>query len=1359
MSNALHNRFLFSHLYLERLCQKAEEKRKAANLIADLQGWLPDWDDSSLSSLVGTHVEPTLVGLGFHYQQSEDPPSLIHLYSTYRREKPIGLCHVAHLQGETDGLDSTVKGRHYAAEIIHALREEGLNWGLLTDGRCWRLYHADELAPYETYLEIDLAQVLQDGGSAVNEDAALLLHTLFREPAFAPDEEGECALDHHLCASEEATLGIEEHLSDCIEDVLRYLCQGFIERDGQESYTEEQRDEVFFNATVLLYRMLFILYAEARELLPLSDPQYDPVSLDALVERAADYTKVSGLPSPDGTGLWQDLLDLCSWINSGDKERHIPCYNGDLFEDSDKRYIHDQTITDKYLTRVLFSLGCIEEDSPQDYRRIDYRDLSVRHLGSIYEGLLEYKLFIAQERRVRRSDGKGGFTFPKLSETKQKKGEEDNVINVGEVYFAQSAGERKAMGAYYTPEHIVDYIVKQTIRRGLEERRGELEEQLPGWLDEVRTAVPAEQARLQQYVDEKLVEFVEDEVLTFRACDPAMGSGHFLVNAAHTITNFIVETLNLTPWENPEVDSDPVVWRRRVAKHCLYGVDLNPLAVELAKLSLWLTTVAEGKPLSFLDHHLRPGNSLIGARLEDLAPLLQEPSRKEQEAQEVGQLSMFEEYPAFRRAVVEATDLLRQISKRVASAAEDVKAQAADYDQVRYELEPYRNLADLWVAGHFGVDTDKRQLNPSDKHLSNAMFGATLHQERLGIEAQALARHWRFFHWDLEFPIPMLTDDGFDVVIGNPPYDELSEDELERPIEERAFLEARPVYAAALHYRVNLYRLFILLAVDLVKANGLHSYIVPMSILGDRFALEVRKKIVFGTGLVLIESFPQKDDPSNRVFPDAKLSTCLYVLRKCGQEAKFRVRTHPGRRILGNSPAYWAEPEELCNIDEDNLPIPALDQHGLSLALRLGTDRSLRPLGEIAKAVPGEIMINRKIRPYLSDSPNEYELIRGAYVGRYLLQPPKQGKTLYLRKDKYLSKFGSSEKAERHEHARVIYQRYAPIDNYRRLIGTKLPAGHFCSHTVGYFVELGIGPLCLLALFNSKLLDWRYNVTSTNNSINGYEIEALPVPRFGIPCTEGERLGQQAQEISTTAVHTSDFAPVLSFLDSYLPPDGKHSSIIHDLLAHLAEQMIEMQKNRQELEGQVDLFRFVNYGLPFVRLDDALVLDENCRADEEMNLAALHHDIDGLRLMPNEDGTWTLELKAKFRDPEQGWRDWIIEEDGHLIKRRWVPAYRLALSEEKARFYRYALPRLQAFDNARSFPGGRTRSTLEKLHLTQVPIAPDVDLSELTRLDRELADARRKIELTDDLIDQIVYKLYGLTEDEIAIVEGQTKVR
>ncbi|HMN15924.1 MAG TPA: N-6 DNA methylase, partial [Bellilinea sp.] len=247
------------------------------------------------------------------------------------------------------------------------------------------------------------------------------------------------------------------------------------------------------------------------------------------------------------------------------------------------------------------------------------------------------------------------------------------------------------------------------------------EEKLKGWLDEIRVTDPDERPGLQRTVDEELLKFVEKQVLTFTVCDPAMGSGHFLVNAAHHIANFIVETLNLSEGENQSLDIEPGYWRRRAVERGIYGVDVSEMAVELAKLSLWLATMAQGKPLSFLKHRLRQGNSLIGARMEEIKVALAEstahkkPSRKEQELRKTGQLSMLE-HPAFSHHMQAATSLLERISGRIAQTLEDVKAQEADYDQAQIELAPLKKLADLLVAQYFGLSVEK------DKFISAAKY-------------------------------------------------------------------------------------------------------------------------------------------------------------------------------------------------------------------------------------------------------------------------------------------------------------------------------------------------------------------------------------------------------------------------------------------------------------------------------------------------------------------------------------------------------------------------------------------------------------------------------------------------------------
>src|ERR1035437_9027054 len=207
------------------------------------------------------------------------------------------------------------------------------------------------------------------------------------------------------------------------------------------------------------------------------------------------------------------------------------------------------------------------------FESVDYADLSVQQLGSIYEGLLEHHF----------------------------------VRENGTLTLKTDKAERKATGTYYTPDYIVKYIVENTLGPLLQEIKQR---------DNVKAALKAGRQ------DNSFA----NEVLKLNVCDPAMGSGHFLVEATiyladhavyHSTTKFQAEFAKSESQERMEIS----YWRRRVVEACIYGVDLNPLAVVLAKLSLWLTTIASDQPLNFLDHHLRCGNSLIGARLDQLGSL------------------------------------------------------------------------------------------------------------------------------------------------------------------------------------------------------------------------------------------------------------------------------------------------------------------------------------------------------------------------------------------------------------------------------------------------------------------------------------------------------------------------------------------------------------------------------------------------------------------------------------------------------------------------------------------------------------------------------------------------------------------
>ncbi|TEU16947.1 MAG: hypothetical protein E3J21_09550, partial [Anaerolineales bacterium] len=898
------NYLLFNHTYLRQLQADSGVDEEASLAAQGVREWYGFQDSTSTETLVQSWVAPMLQILELELQplnsDGEVNDARVHLLCTaWDHETPVGLCYVTPPGAD---LDTTTKGRHWMAQAVLAARNSqvAIRWVILTNGDQWRLLDAQALRRYEAYLQVDLGELAQDPSDL---SALRIFYRCFHRSVFERNERGESGLERLLAASDRATKQAEDHLKARVshnEGIMAQLCLGFVQATGRDSFTEAERDAIYRDATYLLYRILFILYAEARELLPVNNPAYRDVSLTELTKTAYDY-KLRGMPDGQATTLWERLKRLCTAIYESDEPLGIPAYNGGLFDDADKPQLRKGHITDAHLTEALFDLAYRSgSDTSDGYQSIDYRDLSVRHLGSLYEGMIEYKLQIAEETLWARRDKKGNVRFLRTGQDGAPR-RTDVKVKQGDVYFSQSPGERRATGTYYTPEYIVDYIVRQTVWRGLEERRAPLEKKLAGWLEEVAAGIaPDERARMQRVADEELRRFVEEQVLSFRACDPAMGSGHFLVNAAHQMTDFIVETLHMTPWGpvlsevegNDRVDADPAVWRRWVVERCLYGVDLSLMAVELAKLSLWLASVAEGKPLSFLDHHLRQGNSLIGARLKDLAEVLvgvvsAKPSRKERKAREAGQLSMLDD-PAFSQHVTAATDLLAQISARVVEGVEDVKAQETDYEQVRAELEPYRRLADLWTARHFGVKkVDNQRLRAVFKYLLNGAVSPVPEYKRLLTQAQELANKRSFFHWELEFPQvfldrPLEDQVGFNALVGNPPY--MNTKDM-NPIEREfcySSIDGHPNFETA-STKSNLYAMFWEKAIYLAGQESSLSLITPYSWLSIRSFLKLRELFLRELDSKEIILLPIG------VF-DAGIATSILVAAKLPERGELAVR-------------------------------------------------------------------------------------------------------------------------------------------------------------------------------------------------------------------------------------------------------------------------------------------------------------------------------------------------------------------------------------------------------------------------------------------------------------------------------------
>ena len=586
----------------------------------------------SLAEIWESFVKQALGFLEFAAQPEINESGLVSLFDDFDFANCI--CMVCLVDPQAD-IDDNRLGRFWPGKLIAELQKKKLHWGILTNGSRWRLYSTKSSKPYEDYVELDLGATLENH----EQSEYSLFENFFHAESFisaTPDDQEQddlekaagvytCELDLKKEESEKILESqVKAPFLSQIDEVMLYICNGFIfdtKKTGEE-YTEEGRSEIFESAVKLLYRCLFLFYAESRSLLPSEqgmEKAYGSRSIRSLCREAHKF-KWGERSDNESYDMWKHLKGLINAVNDGDPEYGIIGYNGGLFDDEREFFLGKHKLRNDFLARALYLLAYVEppdSDQKEEYA-IPYEDLEVRHLGELYENILEFNVTLADEDRLRRRT-KNGAEILLLSKTERKKG--DTLIRKGEVYFGETALDRKQSGSYYTPETLVHFINQKAIVSPLQKKFSRHRQRFDSFLDQsVKGRDSATRRGSLQAAIALLESFIHEVVLSYTVCDPAMGSGHFLVNAANQMTGFVISLLSELPWlEDIQVETNcrPNYWRRLITRHCIYGVDLNPLSTHLAKLSLWLNCFARDHKLTFLDHHLRCGNSLIGVRTFD----------------------------------------------------------------------------------------------------------------------------------------------------------------------------------------------------------------------------------------------------------------------------------------------------------------------------------------------------------------------------------------------------------------------------------------------------------------------------------------------------------------------------------------------------------------------------------------------------------------------------------------------------------------------------------------------------------------------------------------------------------------------
>ncbi|MCB0191910.1 MAG: Eco57I restriction-modification methylase domain-containing protein [Anaerolineae bacterium] len=899
----VYNHFLFSELFFQQIRDETEDLinlRATLSTIRDTwryylsppldcdqRIWKPQapFPADDVNKLRTNIIEQIFAYLELTYDACPTDNRAFFLYADWVKDDRTGICLVLPYSADIEGRDPRTsfipKGRNYAQQMLGLLHEHELDWGVLTNGRHWRLFHKLEISPTDTFLHIDLERII------VSNDVLsyIVFHRFFSHTAFAR-QDGRQRLTLYKEQSDEATQIIEAHLSAQVEEIVRHFCQGLVEScrfADQDVKDYRTRIEIYKNALFLVYRLLFVLYAEARNLLPLDVPAYRAFCLRDLLIEIRENHKL-GLNYEDEHAIWAQLQELFSLIDVGQPEAGVPAYNGGLFDPSRRSFLTQHRIRNDYLQAALIRLSTVPAhgksyDQDREPQPIDYRDLSVRHLGSLYEGLLEYNLFVVEkEPRVVRV-GKKNTQYLPLSKAGKVRANE-TILQIGDVYFSETEGERKATGSYYTPEEIVEYIVDQTLGVKLTElkvdfyRTYKIEHQL-GDLADTPLDIPAYQ-QIQQALDKQFLQFIYDQVLNLKILDPAMGSGHFLVNVTHIIANFIVELLNDTPWENLEIDSDIATWKRYVAEHCIFGVDLNELAVELARLCLWMTTAAKGRPLTFLDHHLRWGNSLVGTWLKDVGVY---PLAKKKDKQPAFTLPT----DNFQTQLDQVLMHFQELYAKNIDAVEEVREKANIFNHRIYPaLQPYRELLHVHTGLYFGNGLDETAYAQLGTAINDPSKWAELKTNRLNYLLER-SREYVSLHWELEFPEAFIEYDdsflpleGFDIVLMNPPYKE-------------ARRGSETTYAFDTARIGNLFAWFIEIAVTLLSESGQIGTIVPMSAVSTQRMKSLRRLLNKRCSELRVANFAWR--PA-KVFQDTNLAVSVILARRSKGRKRLLTTTY-----------------------------------------------------------------------------------------------------------------------------------------------------------------------------------------------------------------------------------------------------------------------------------------------------------------------------------------------------------------------------------------------------------------------------------------------------------------------------------
>lgn len=832
-------------------------------------------------------------------------------------------------------------------QILRYLSNLKKDYGILTNGRIWRFYDNSKLSATKIFYEIDLEAILamsnpHDESTLARHQTELKSHILsqlqafnyfyhiFHAKNFTQDSKDTSTISHILEKNAQSKTNIEDDLQSLIYGINGR--DSLFEKIGACIYAanaESSLEQVYENALYFIFRLLFIAYFEDKfdDVLEKHSCFKQRISLYALLNeiqnneikqakaspKPTSYTKHQAPKHKSYIGIAR-LEEIFRIYNEGNPNYDMPLFNGGLFDSAKTALLATPKIfSDTDLIEILETLFYYT-DSLNTYKR-DYRTLSVAHLGTIYEGLLSYFFDRADEDifylvyapKIRgKAKGKAksqdiiegyfdSYDYEKIAKTHTI----HRIQNYkkGQIYLKNTSNSRKSTASFYTPESITKFLCQEALQ------------------ESIKTTLN------------------DKNILRFKILDNACGSGHFLIESLNAITKIVLEsfdsfpsfktlyerekdniTQNITEYiKDYQIDESDII-KRLLLKRVIFGVDVNPFSIELSKLSLWIDSFIFGTPLSFLEHHIKCGNALIGTSIADFK-----------------QNTLAKSKGLFLQDLDSKFNALQEVFYKLDSIKDsteiDIKESKRLYqDEILPTLTKLNLYLNYQNTKHFIKDPQERQ---SLLALQQAGLESLEQNKKAKDLIESYAKTYRFFNYEIEFPeiVNGGVFVGFDIIIGNPPWDktkfsdsdffpqfisnyrtlskskkeEIKTNLLAKPYikaqyeREKTFIQSVNDYYKE-SYPLNsgsgdgnLFRFFVEKNLHLLAKNATLNYVLPSALMLEEGSLSLRKEILEHKRLNFFYSFENREGIFNDVHRSYKFA--LMQVQNTQADSTHKIKT------------------------------------------------------------------------------------------------------------------------------------------------------------------------------------------------------------------------------------------------------------------------------------------------------------------------------------------------------------------------------------------------------------------------------------------------------------------------------------